>query len=43
MDGQTGSAWVYMVCIGCAFMASFFMLMNGLIVKALPIMFLLIV
>lgn len=43
MDGKHGSPWVYMICIGCSFFASFFMLMNGLVVKALPIFFVLIV
>lgn len=39
VDGKTGSAWVYFVCISCAFFASFYFILNGVVVKALPIFF----
>ena len=41
-DGKTGSFLTYSICIGCAFCASFFFMLNGVIVKVLPIFFILI-
>ena len=36
-DGKKGTAWAYTFCIFCAFMAAFFFLINGLLVKTVPI------
>ena len=36
-DGKIGSFSTYAVCIGCAFLGCFYFILNGLLVKALPI------
>ena len=40
-DGKTGNFWSYSICIGCALFGAFFILVNGILVKVVPIFILL--
>ena len=42
-DGKKGTFTVYLICICCAFLASFFFLINGVLVKTVPIFSLLVI
>ena len=37
VDGKTGKLLDYFICIFCAFLAAFFFLINGVLVKVIPI------
>jgi len=43
VDGKTGSFATYSICIGCALLASFYFILNDLLIKALPIFTLILV
>ena len=42
-DGKTGTFIVYMICISCAFLASFFFLINDLLIKKVPVFSLIVI
>lgn len=36
-DGQKGTAWAYALCFAAAFIVSFWVIFNGIVIKVMPV------